>query len=218
MENVSPCRPAVIGVAGPSGSGKSSLAIALAQRLGARYVPEDPAHFILPYVSYSERDARYEAPGNVKWEAAEAALSEALASAGARGAARPVVVVEHYFLLAKVSSLLPFLDFCLVLDPCIRLTDAEGREVCRERRVGRGHRTPAEADALRRYYDEVVWPHYKQHTVARIDRTQLSSSAILRLDAAGLSQQELSEAAEQACVSWIAGAQASSAKGPENDN
>ncbi|CAK0860513.1 unnamed protein product [Prorocentrum cordatum] len=118
----------VVGISGPSGSGKSTLASALAARLGAELVSEDPAHFVLPYAPYATRDEACEAPSNVNWAAAETALkcaiSRAAAGAAASGCAG-TVVVEHYLLVAEESSLAPLLNFCVFLDPLLRLGDAQ---------------------------------------------------------------------------------------------
>ncbi|CAK0860512.1 unnamed protein product [Prorocentrum cordatum] len=167
----------VVGISGPSGSGKSTLASALAARLGAELVSEDPAHFVLPYAPYATRD---EAPSNVNWAAAETALkcaiSRAAAGAAASGCAG-TVVVEHYLLVAEESSLAPLLNFCVFLDPLLRLGDAQARELCRERRVARSRRTPEEEAHLRRYYDRAVWPTFNAPEGRRHRRRRYGKAA-----------------------------------------
>eukprot|EP00445_Apocalathium_hangoei_P013293 CAMPEP_0203866862 /NCGR_PEP_ID=MMETSP0359-20131031/16194_1 /ASSEMBLY_ACC=CAM_ASM_000338 /TAXON_ID=268821 /ORGANISM="Scrippsiella Hangoei, Strain SHTV-5" /LENGTH=233 /DNA_ID=CAMNT_0050785025 /DNA_START=101 /DNA_END=799 /DNA_ORIENTATION=+ len=146
--------PLVVGVAGPSGSGKSTLAKALAEELGGLYLPEDPAHFVLPHVPYASRDERYEAPSNVDWPAARRAVLEAVAGASEEQGCQ-VVVVEHYLLLAEEGSLHDLIDRCVFLDPSYSVGEDEmAMQMCMERRAARSQRSDDENAHLRRYFKE----------------------------------------------------------------
>jgi len=151
--------PLVVGVAGPSGAGKSTLARRLAEALGGVVVREDPKFFLKSCApSYALRDPISEEPAHVDWPGTAAALDAALEAAAAAEAPRPVVV-EHYLLLAPEGGavhLAPKCDLVLMLDA--------PQETCRERRVGRSDRPPAEMERLREYYDGWVFPAFVRNT------------------------------------------------------
>ena len=158
-----PRRPFVVGVVGPSGVGKSTLAAALAGRLGAAHVKEDPAFFLKSCPkSYEYRDPVSEAPEHIDWPATAARADELLA--GAR-----LAVVEHYLLLApgRERFLFDRCDCVLFLDPGVDADGAAARATCRERRAGRtAGRPDAELAHLRAYYDAHVWPAFERYTLA----------------------------------------------------
>ena len=158
-----PRRPFVVGVVGPSGVGKSTLAAALAGRLGAAHVKEDPAFFLKSCPkSYEYRDPVSECPEHIDWEKTAARADELLA--GAR-----LAVVEHYLLLApgRERFLFDRCDCVLFLDPGVDADGAAARATCRERRAGRtAGRPDAELAHLRAYYDAHVWPAFERYTLA----------------------------------------------------
>ena len=162
-------RPFVVGVVGPSGVGKSSLAEALAESLGAVYVKEDPRFFLKSCPkSYEYRDPVSEEPGHVDWRATAAETDRLLATGD-------VAVLEHYLLLAPGGGrdwLQGKCDCILFLDPGVGPTEdppasSDACRRCRERRVGRtAGRPDAEIDHLRAYYDAHVWPAFVKYTLA----------------------------------------------------
>ena len=158
-----------IGVTGPSGSGKSTVA----KNLGFPVVGEDPATFANPeYVPYDQRNPDTERPTHVRWDLVQKHIHQVKDS---------VVVIEH-FLLAFLPGIQ--LDLLIVLDDLGDDDDERGR-VLRERRVGRQPNRPEqEQKDLRRYYDEAVWPIYKQETRPALQRLvgQLGVRKVLQLD------------------------------------
>lgn len=159
-------RPFVVGLAGPSGAGKTTLASCLAGGLGGRVVHEDRSWFRASAApSYAFRDPASEEPAHVDWGLARAALREAVA------APVPVVVVENYLLLAPEGGgrhLEPELDLVLLLDG--HAASSRLRETCRERRVNRNPERPiSEQAALRTYYDEHVFTAYQKYTRGPFD-------------------------------------------------
>jgi uridine kinase len=144
----------VIGITGPSGSGKSSLAKRLAQSLRAALFPEDPKFFLASAsASYEHRDPVSETPSHVDWDAYVVSLRSKIQEENS-------MVVDH-FLLLQDDRVVEELDVLLFLDPG---SDDDARNRCRERRVNRNpHRPPEEERHLRRYYDNHVWPSYQVH-------------------------------------------------------
>jgi len=147
----------VVGVAGASGSGKSTIAAALAERLGGVVCPEDPRFFLLECPSsYRLRDPASEEPSSVDWPATLAEIRRVI------GTGPRAVVVEHFLLLANAD----LVDLCDVIVYASVGTDRAARSLCRERRVARSRRTATEEAALRRYYDAAVWPAFLRNTHA----------------------------------------------------
>eukprot|EP00929_Paragymnodinium_shiwhaense_P095735 TRINITY_DN57008_c0_g1_i1.p1 TRINITY_DN57008_c0_g1~~TRINITY_DN57008_c0_g1_i1.p1 ORF type:complete len:426 (+),score=79.35 TRINITY_DN57008_c0_g1_i1:81-1280(+) len=167
-------RPTIIGVTGPSGSGKSTIAKKLAQKFQGEYFGEDPAFFRLPWAEYSKRDVRYERCENVDWDKAVAALRQTIAQTAADSTG--LIFVEHYLLLAADSSLLPFIDYCIFLDPTAgNRSKADAIALCCQRRIARNPaRSNEESADLRAYYQQAVWPCYEENQRLRKENAVLS--------------------------------------------
>eukprot|EP00667_Euglena_gracilis_P023416 EG_transcript_26459 len=152
--------PLVCGIAGPSGSGKSTLAGRLQVALEGHGVQ---AHVLseLPYrtlrtgrpLDYTDRDPRTETPENVD----AGRLCEDIRQWQRRLEGEPaVVVVDHYLLLA----LPPVVDLVDV----VILLQGISEEECKQRRIAREQRSPAQSAALAEYYSAHVWPSYQRYT------------------------------------------------------
>eukprot|EP00041_Stephanoeca_diplocostata_P035467 m.1253412 g.1253412 ORF g.1253412 m.1253412 type:complete len:185 (+) comp24704_c1_seq22:245-799(+) len=113
----------VIGVVGPSGIGKSSIARGVAANIGARYTELERVEYFTTKSSpsYASRDAVSETPSNIDWDAVVADLVNVikhesdLCEADPAAATR-TIVVDHYLLLA-CPRLASFIDFVVFLSP-----------------------------------------------------------------------------------------------------
>jgi uridine kinase len=164
VDNISHDGPFVIGIFGPSGSGKSSLAQTLSNQWGESAVlfHEDPKFFKRPAsTSYEHRDPSSEEPDYVDWDAYTHALLEVIHQQE-QNCETVVVIVEHFLLLHDVR-VVNQLNGLIFLDPGSD-TDA-AMWTFLERRVTRNpHRSPKEVFYLCKYYQTAVWPSYLKNS------------------------------------------------------
>jgi uridine kinase len=177
----------VLGVAGPSGSGKSLLAQTLANHFKGTLFAEDPKFFKAPAsASYQDRDPISETPKHVDWDAYVQSLKLVIANKEETTTSTTtnhllekdhspstiLVVVEH-FLLLHDPRVVDEMDGILFLDP---FGGEDGRDqdqdqdeqqamqICVNRRVERNpHRSAEEILHLRHYYQHHVWPSYQTY-------------------------------------------------------
>ncbi len=191
---LAPARPvSVVGLAGPSAAGKSSLCSALAERARVRVVSIDdcflpaeqcPAFDMaalpwptgqVPAAIAARGGADTNAPESIDWDAVHARLSAALACSRESG---ELVLLDGFLLLSEHAGAARARGMCDRL-VCLRLPDgsgeAERRALCR-RKYARAR--PGKLSYEQRgvteeeyavYYDGFVWPRWVAHGEERVD-------------------------------------------------
>eukprot|EP00035_Acanthoeca_spectabilis_P011415 m.201146 g.201146 ORF g.201146 m.201146 type:complete len:1260 (+) comp15342_c0_seq3:81-3860(+) len=191
--------PLIVGITGPSGVGKSTIAMQAAEKIReAVYCPIELPEFFLtplsPGQSYSDRDPVSETPANVNFaktvkEVVRAARQlSSLPTESQPHPRRRVLLVDHYLLLES-PELLELMDRIVFLSPWAGVgappfppyeseADSSARDLCCRRRIDRkAARDSGESDQLCRYYTTAVWPAFHRH-VGRSAAEMLSSERV----------------------------------------
>eukprot|EP01062_Namystynia_karyoxenos_P047607 TRINITY_DN35996_c0_g1_i1.p2 TRINITY_DN35996_c0_g1~~TRINITY_DN35996_c0_g1_i1.p2 ORF type:complete len:195 (+),score=60.16 TRINITY_DN35996_c0_g1_i1:33-587(+) len=172
----------VVLVTGPSGSGKSTLAAEMRSRhAGTAAALRQDDYFAGAFVPYSERaDDALERPEQVDWGRLLAAVADSRQGAD-------LVLVEGHAVLAS-ADLLQLAGAVVYLDA--------PEAVCRERRLLRSERPPAETAALGVYFTERVWPAHERTVAPVVQRLQdAADPRLLVLSATAAEVRPLAEAA-----------------------
>ena len=171
-------RPFLIGIAGPSGSGKSALAVALHQELGASstsVIPMDAYYQDLSRLPFEERCARnFDAPEALDWDLLESHMEALLAGESIeqpcydfathtrRGQSRsvqplPYLLVEGILALHS-KSMRQLFGLSVYVDA--------SEDVCLARRIERDMRERSRTrESVLRQYEDTVVPMARAHVL-----------------------------------------------------
>jgi len=146
-------------VNGPSGSGKSTIANGVAGMVGSSVVVIHQDNYFSSKFTPHQLvvDDVNERPSHIDFARLRKDVENRCLERGGVN----IVIVEGHMLVTD-PQLVAMCDVVLCLDL--------ERDVARQRRIARRERTPEEADEIRHYYNNFVWPAHEKYALPELQK------------------------------------------------